>query len=100
MWEILGLYLKAEEPNGVDDVVLSGGTNGRQHCGHVVHPEAKEEQEAQQMAPDIHCLIGQNEEAAQRIYKVENDHSDSNSNTFMLHEHAESHVLIPKLHLV
>lgn len=68
MWENVVLYLKAEEPNGVDDVVLSGGTDGRQHQGHVVHPEAEEEQEAQQMAPDIHGFIGQNEKAAQKNY--------------------------------
>lgn len=61
------LYLEAEEPDGVDDVVLSGGAEGRQHRGHVVHAETEEEQEAQQMAPDIHRLIGQNEEAAEKI---------------------------------
>lgn len=66
--EKLILYLEAEEPNGVDDVVLSGGPDSRQNRGHVVHPDTEEEEEAQQMAPDIHRLIGQNEEAAQRIY--------------------------------
>lgn len=64
------LYLEAEDSDGVDDVVLSGGADVRQHRGHVVHPYAEEEQEAQQMAPDIHRLIGQNEEAAKRIHQL------------------------------
>lgn len=73
MNEHSALYLEAEEPDGVDDVILSGGTEGRQHRRHVVHPETEEEQEAQQMAPDVPRLIGQNEEAAKRereIYKL------------------------------
>lgn len=36
------------------------------------------------MAPDIHGLIGQNEEAAQRSYK--NNKLKSNLDVFMLHE--------------
>lgn len=28
---IAALYLKAEESNGVDDIILSGGANSRQH---------------------------------------------------------------------
>lgn len=60
-------HLEAEESDGVDDVILSGGADSRQHRRHVVHPETEEEQEAQQMAPDTHRLVGQDEEAAQRI---------------------------------
>lgn len=40
------LYLEAEEPDGVDDVVLSRGAHGWQHHGHVVHPDTEEEKEA------------------------------------------------------
>lgn len=40
------LYLEAEKPDGVDDVVLSRGAHGRQHHGHVVHPDTEEEKEA------------------------------------------------------
>lgn len=40
------LYLEAEEPDGVDHVVLSRGAHGRQHRGHVVNPDTEEEQEA------------------------------------------------------
>lgn len=69
-WKNLVLYLEAEQSDGVDDVVLSGGADGWKNRGHVVHPETEEEKEAQQMAPDIHCLIGQNEEAAERIWKL------------------------------
>ena len=58
------LYLEAEESDGVDDVVLFGGADARKHRRHVVHPDEEEEQEAQQMAPDIHRLVGQDEEAA------------------------------------
>lgn len=67
---IAALYLKAEESNGVDDIILSGGANSRQHRGHVVHPKTEEEEEAQEMAPDVHRLIGQDEEAAKVIYKL------------------------------
>lgn len=56
-------HLKAEEPYGVDDVVLSGGPSCRQHCGHVVQPQGKEEDEAQQVTPDVHRFIGQDEQA-------------------------------------
>ncbi len=36
------------------------------------------------MAPDIHRLIGQNEEAAQRIYKLKNDLSDKKKKNMSL----------------
>lgn len=62
------MYLEAEESDGVDDVVLSRGADGWKNRGHVVHPDTEEEEEAQQMAPDIHRLVGQNEETAQGKY--------------------------------
>lgn len=68
-------YLEAEESDGVDDVILSGGADSRQHRRHVVHPETEEEQEAQQMAPDIHRLVGQDKKAAQ---KSNNNHNIDN----------------------
>lgn len=64
------LYLEAEQSDGVDDIILSGGAEGRQHWRHVVHPKTEEEHEAQQMTPDVHRLVGQNEEAAKVIYKI------------------------------
>lgn len=60
-------YLEAEECNRVDDIVFPGGADGGQNGGHVVNTDTKEEQEAQQMTPDIHRLIGQDEEAAHKM---------------------------------
>lgn len=60
-------YLEAEERNRVDDVVFPGGADGGQNGGHVVNTHTKEEQEAQQMTPDIHRLVGQDEEAAHEM---------------------------------
>lgn len=57
-WTDSASHLEAEQPDGVDDVILLGGMDGGQHRRHVVHADAEEEQEAQQMAPDIHRLIG------------------------------------------
>lgn len=63
-------YLEAEERNRVDDIVFPGGADGRQNGGHVVNADAKEEQEAQQMTPDTHRLIGQDEETAHTMKTV------------------------------
>lgn len=62
MWKVL--YLKAEKRDGVDDVVFPGGADGRQNGRHVVNTDTEEEEEAQQMTPDVHRLVGQYEEAA------------------------------------
>lgn len=59
-------YLEAEEADGVDDVVFPGGADGREDRHHVVQADAEEEEKAQQVAPDIHRLIGQDEEAANK----------------------------------
>lgn len=58
-----GAHLEAEEADGADDEVLTGGAGGRQHGGQVVDAERKEEQEAEQMAPDVDGLVGEDEEA-------------------------------------
>ena len=57
-------HLEAEQANGVDDVVLAGGAGGGQHGGHVVHAQGEEQQKAQHVAPDVHCLVRQDEDAA------------------------------------
>lgn len=54
-------HLEAEEADSVDDVVLPVRSRGRQHCGQIVHPQREEEQKPQQVAPDVHRLIGQHE---------------------------------------
>lgn len=60
-------HLEAEERNGVDDIVFPGGADGGQNGGHVVNTHTEEEQEAQQMTPDVHRLVGQDEEAAREM---------------------------------
>ena len=57
-------YLEAEQSYGVDNIVLSVGPRGRQYCGDVVDCQRAEEQETQQVAPDIHSLIGQHKNTA------------------------------------
>lgn len=57
------IYLEAEEPDSVDDVVLPVGSGGRQDRQEVVDPQREEKQEAQKVAPDVHRLIGQDENA-------------------------------------
>lgn len=54
--------LEAEDADAVDDKVFPGCSEGGQHGGHVVRPQQEEEQEAQQVAPHVHRLIGQDEE--------------------------------------
>lgn len=60
-------HLEAEERNREDDIVFPGGADGGQNRGHVVNTDTEEEEEAQQMTPDIHRLIGQDEEAAHKM---------------------------------
>lgn len=62
MWKVL--YLEAEKRDGVDDIVFPGGADGGQNRRHVVNTDTEEEEEAQQMTPDVHRLVGQYEEAA------------------------------------
>lgn len=62
MWNVL--YLEAEKCDGVDDIVFPGGADGGQNGRHVVNTDTEEEEEAQQMTPDVHRLVGQYEEAA------------------------------------
>lgn len=58
--------LEAEEANGIDDVVFSVGPGGRQDRGEVLDPQREEEQEAQEVAPDVHRLIGQDKNTTER----------------------------------
>lgn len=62
MWKVL--YLEAEKRDGVDDIIFPGGADGGQNRCHVVNTDTEEEEEAQQMTPDVHRLVGQYEEAA------------------------------------
>lgn len=57
-------YLEAEQSYSVDDVVLSVGSRGWQYWGEVIDPQREEEQETQKVAPNVHSLIGQNENTA------------------------------------
>lgn len=57
-------HLEAEQSYSVDDVVLSVSSRGWQYWGEVVDPQREEEQETQEVAPDIHRLIGQNKNTA------------------------------------
>ena len=57
------VHLEAEDADAVDDEVFPGCSDGRELGGHVVSPQQEEEQEAQQVAPHVHRLIGQDEEA-------------------------------------
>lgn len=59
-------HLEAEEADGADDEVLAGGAGGGQHDGQVADTQREEEQEAQQVAPDVDALVGEDEEAAGR----------------------------------
>lgn len=61
-----GPYLEAEEADGADDEVLSGGAGGRQDGRQVVDAQREEEDEAEQVAPDVDGLVGEDEEAARR----------------------------------
>lgn len=61
-----GPYLEAEEAHRADYEVLSGGAGGRQHSRQVVDAQREEEDEAQQVAPDVDGLVGEDEEAARR----------------------------------
>lgn len=54
-------HLEAEEPNGIDDIVLAVGSGGRKDRGQIIEAQREEKQEAQQVAPDVHSLIGQHE---------------------------------------
>lgn len=58
-----GAHLEAEEADGADDEVLAGGSGRRQHGRQVVDAEREEEQEAEQVAPDVDGLVGEDEEA-------------------------------------
>lgn len=57
-------YLEAEESNRIDDIVFPVGSRGWQDRQKVVDPQREEEQETQKVAPDVHGLIGQDENAA------------------------------------
>ena len=57
----LHTHLKAEEAYGVDDIVLPVGPRSRKHSWQVVDRQREKEHETQQVAPDIHSLIGQDE---------------------------------------
>lgn len=61
-----GPYLEAEEADGADDKVLPGGAGGRQDGRQVVDAQGEEEDEAEQVAPDVDGLVGEDEEAARR----------------------------------
>ena len=60
-------HLEAKDADAVDDEVFPGRSDSRQHGSHVVGPQQEEEQEAQQVAPHVHRLIGQDEEAGRKI---------------------------------
>lgn len=51
-------HLEAEETNGADYKVFSGRTCRRQHGCHVIYSQGEEEEEPQQMTPDVYRLIG------------------------------------------
>lgn len=59
-------YLEAEESNSVDDVVLPAGSRRWQNRQEVIDPKREEEQETNEVAPDVHRLIGQDENAAEK----------------------------------
>lgn len=61
-----GPYLEAEEADGADDEVLPGGAGGRQDGRQVVDAQGEEEDEAEQVAPDVDGLVGEDEEAVRR----------------------------------
>lgn len=73
-------YLEAEESNSIDDIVFPVGSRGWQHRQKVVDPQREEEQETEKVAPDVHGLIGQDENAACRR------NPDVYSGNFRLHE--------------
>lgn len=56
-------HLEAEEEDCVDDVIVVWCLSGWQHHQGVIDPEGEEEQESKEVAPDIHSLIGHNEQA-------------------------------------
>lgn len=58
-----GAHLEAEEADGADDEVLAGGAGRRQHGRQVVDAQREEEQEPEQVAPDVDGLVGEDEEA-------------------------------------
>lgn len=59
-------YLETEESDSVDDIVLPVGSRGWQDRQEVIDPKGEEEQEPKEVAPDVHGLIGQNENAAEK----------------------------------
>lgn len=56
----------------MDDVVLPGGVGDGQYSGHVMQCQHQKHQEAQQVAPDVHRLIGQDEKAEDEDVKDHN----------------------------
>lgn len=54
-------HLVAEEAYGVDDVILPGGSDHRQHSYHVINSQWEEQEKPQQVTPDVHSLIGKDE---------------------------------------
>lgn len=59
-------YLEAEEADGADDEILPGSAGGRQDSRQVVDAQCEEEEEAEQVAPDVDGLVGEDEEAVRR----------------------------------
>lgn len=59
-------YLEAEESHSIDDIVLPVGPRGWQNRQEVIDPKREEEQETKQVAPDVHRLIGQDKNAAEK----------------------------------
>lgn len=54
-------HLVAEEAYRVDDVILSGGSDHRQHSYHIIHSQGEEQEKPKQVTPDVHSLIGKDE---------------------------------------
>lgn len=59
-------HLKAEEAYRVDDIILSGGSDHRQHSYHVVQSQREEQEEPKQVTPDVYGLIRKDEKTEKR----------------------------------
>lgn len=59
-------YLETEESDSIDDIVLLVGSRGWQNRQDVIDPKREEEHETEKVAPDVHGLIGQDKNAAEK----------------------------------